>query len=78
MAKLVLDVQLRNHLKESDLIVYDEKKECWQVIPKALFLNGIKKEFKELKKQVEDLQAKYDEVLNNVQTMARIMREGLE
>lgn len=78
MAKLVLEVNLRETLSENDLIVFDEKKQIWQVIPKALFLAGVRKEIKELKEEVKSLKAQCNEAVENVKTMARIIKEGLE
>ena len=78
MAKLVLEVNLRETLSENDLIVFDEKKQIWQVIPKALFLAGVRKEIKELRAEVKSLKAQCNEAVENVKTMARIIKEGLE
>lgn len=78
MAKLVLEVNLRETLSENDLIVFDEKKQIWQVIPKALFLAGVRKEVKELKEEVKSLKAQCNEAVESVKAMARIIKEGLE
>lgn len=78
MAKLVLEVELKDEISENSLIVYNTKKQKWIVVPRALFLSKIRQDFKDLENKFLETQDKCDKLENDVKTMAKIIKEGLK
>jgi len=78
MAKLVLEVELKDEISENSLIVYNTKKQKWVVVPSALFLSKIRQDFKDLENKFLETQEKCDKLENDVKTMAKIIKEGLK
>lgn len=76
--KLVLEIKGNKIPKENDVLVFDEENQCWKIISKNEFLKDIRKEFKDLKEEFKKTQEKCIETQENVQTMAKIMKEGME
>ena len=76
--KLVLEIKGNEIPKENDVLVFDEENQCWKIISKNEFLKDIRKEFKDLKEEFKKTQEKCIETQENVQTMAKIMKEGME
>ena len=76
--KLVLEIKGDKIPKENDILVFDEENQCWKILSKNEFLNDIRKEFKDLKEEFKKTQEKCIETQENVQTMAKIMKEGME
>ena len=76
--KLVLEIKGDKIPKENDVLVFDEDNQCWKIISKNEFLKDIRKEFKDLKEEFKKTQEKCIETQENVQTMAKIMKEGME
>ena len=76
--KLVLEIKGNKIPKENDVLVFDEENQCWQICSKNEFLKDIRKEFKDLKEEFKKTQEKCIETQENVQTMAKIMKEGME
>ena len=76
--KLVLEIKGDKIPKENDVLVFDEENQCWKIISKNEFLKDIRKEFKDLKEELKKTQEKCIETQENVQTMAKIMKEGME
>lgn len=78
MAKLVLDVELREEINESSLITYNVRRKKWVVVPKALFLSKIRQDFKDLENKFLETQEKCEKLEEDIKTMARIIKEGLK
>ena len=76
--KLVLEIKGNKIPKENDVLVFDEENQCWKIISKNEFLKDIRKEFKDLKEEFKKTQEKCIKTQENVQTMAKIMKEGME
>ena len=76
--KLVLEIKGDKIPKENDVLVFDEENQCWKIISKNEFLKDIRKEFKDLKEEFKKTQEKCIKTQENVQTMAKIMKEGME
>lgn len=76
--KLVLEIKGDKIPKENDVLVFDEVNQCWKILPKNEFLKDIRKEFKELKEEFKKTQNKCIETQEDVQAMAKIMKEGIQ
>ena len=76
--KLVLEIKGDKIPKENDVLVFDEEKQCWKILSKNEFLKDIRKEFKDLKEEFKKTQEKCIEMQEDVQAMAKIMKEGME
>lgn len=76
--KIVLEVKGSENPKNDDILVYDKELECWQICSKNEFLKDIRKEFNDLKEEFKKTQEKCIETQENVQTMAKIMKEGMK
>lgn len=76
--KLVLEIKGEKIPKTNDLLVYDAVNECWKITPKNEFLKDILKEFKGVKEELKKTQEKCVETQEDVQAMAKIMKEGME
>lgn len=76
--KLVLEIKGDKIPKENDVLVFDEVNQCWKILPKNEFLKDIRKEFKELKEEFKKTQNKCIETQEDVQAMAKIMKEGIK
>lgn len=76
--KLVLEIKGDKIPKENDVLVFDEEKQCWKILSKNEFLKDIRKEFKELKEEFKKTQNKCIEMQEDVQAMAKIMKEGIK
>ena len=68
--KIILDTDIKC-LNDKDILVYDSKKRCFINVKKAVFLgelqneiNSIKKENTSLKTQINELQNKFNSLLN--------------
>ena len=68
--KIILDTDIKC-LNDKDILVYDSKKQCFINVKKAVFLgelqneiNSIKKENTSLKTQINNLQDKFNSLLN--------------
>ena len=76
--KLVLEIKGDKIPKENDVLVFDEENQCWKILSKNDFLKDIRNEFQDLKEEFKKTQEKCIETQENVQTMAKIMKEGME
>lgn len=76
--KLVLEIKGDKIPKENDVLVFDEVNQCWKILSKNEFLKDIRKEFKELKEEFKKTQNKCIEMQEDVQAMAKIMKEGIK
>lgn len=76
--KLVLEIKGDKIPKENDVLVFDEVNQCWKILSKNEFLKDIRKEFKELKEEFKKTQNKCIEMQEDVQAMAKIMKEGIQ
>ena len=75
---LVLEIKGEKIPKENDVLVYDEVNKCWKILSKNEFLKGVLKEIRELKEEFKKTQNKCIETQEDVQALAKIMKEGME
>lgn len=78
MAKLVLEVRGADKPNQSDLIVYDKINACWVVSSKSKFLAKTEKEIENLKTTINKLREEVKQAKEDIQTMAKIMKEGIK
>lgn len=78
MAKLVLEVRCTDTPNHSDLIVYDKINACWVVVSRQKFLAKTEKEIGNLKLTVNSLKEEVKQAKEDIQTMAKIMKEGIK
>lgn len=76
--KVVLEIRGEITPKNNDVLVFDAVNECWKIIPKNEFLKEIKEEFKGIKEEFKKTQNKCVEMQEDLQAMAKIMKEGME
>lgn len=89
MANILLNVKESNFPKHDDIIVYNEKTKCWEVVCKDQFLKSFKLEIDKLRNEVEkiskenqelvkDTKEKISEMRNEIKEIAKITKEGIE
>lgn len=78
MAKLVLEIKGAEQPNENDIIVYDKIHNAWKTVPKSLFLGKTNKEIENLKTTIGILRQEVNQAKEDIQTMAKIMKEGIK
>lgn len=76
--KIVLEVKGSENPKTDDILVYDKGLGCWQICSKNDFLKELRAEFKDLKEEFKKTQNKCIETQNDVQKIAKIVKEGVQ
>lgn len=77
MQKLILEVETNNNLKENDIIVYNIKKKCWEVINKNVFLNETNLKLKNIFKKISDLEEKINNTNENIGYISNVIKERI-
>lgn len=78
MSKLVLEVASTREPKQDDILVYNSVLNCWEYKSKADYLKSVHKDYLECQKEIKELKKICNQVLSDVQTMAKIMKEGIK
>lgn len=89
MSKILLDIKDSNFPKDEDIIVYNGKLKCWEVICKDQYLKSFRDEIKKMKEEnqeiskkvdnfIEEIKNKFKEAKEEIKEIAKITKEGIK
>ncbi len=78
MAKLVIEVKENKEPKQDDILVYNDTLECWEYKSKVDYLKGCHKDYLSLEKRLNQTNNRIDVLQEDIQRMAKIMKEGIK
>lgn len=89
MAKILLDIKDSGFPKNEDIIVYNEKLKCWEVVCKDQYLKSFRDEIKCMKEEntkislkvddfIKDMKEEFKEMKNEIKEIAKITKEGIK
>ena len=76
--KVVLEIKGDRTPKQNDILVYDSVSEAFIFCSKYDFLKEIHKEIRDLREKCEETQKKSAETQEDVQRIAKIVKEGIK
>ena len=77
MGNVILKVQENFNPKDNDILVYNNKKGCWELVTKVAYLNGVNSQIKYLIKEIETMKNEIIDVKDDISKIAKMIKERL-
>lgn len=77
MAKILLEIEESCFPKDCDMIVYNARKKKWEVVSKDYYLKDFYSQMIEQNKKIAKCEELVREMQEQVQTMAKTIKEGI-